>query len=352
MSVYRVADDPSDIIDLWNEDDEFGEHDDVLVITDTYGDMGPVATYDADDLIVLNNFSTGFDGPVCGGRDDDDLIGGADADVLVGGTGDDVVLGRGGNDEIFNDRGDDFYRGGAGADFIHFSILDADRPFEGVANTEGVTCDLRKTAAQNLGVFGNDVIRGIENIFGGTGDDTFIGTDGVNAIEGRDGNDVIRGLGGDDFLFAFNGNDTITGGRGADAIVLHKPGRPGNDVVIYAAVADSGPNAATRDTVSDFDVGGNRRDRPFGPEGHLHLRRHERHRCGRDGERLCRGRRRRRPRRHQGWQQRCRDDDPASPTSTPRPSRPPTSSCRIGIASAGGVTLQLLGYLPLALHPA
>jgi Ca2+-binding RTX toxin-like protein len=259
MVAYRVADDPSDIVDLWNEEDEFGEDDDVLVIIDSYGPMGPVATYDSDDLIVLNNKSTGFDGPVCGGRDDDDIIGGAGADVLVGGTGEDVVLGRGGNDEIFNDRGDDFYRGGAGADFIHFSVLDADRPFEGVANVEGVTCSLAKRGPQDLGIFGSDIIRGIENIFGGAGDDTFTGNDFANVIEGRDGNDTIRGAGGDDILFAFNGADTLTGGRGADTIVLHEPGSPARDVVVYGK-ADSGITAATRDTVNDFDFGGGASD--------------------------------------------------------------------------------------------
>jgi Ca2+-binding RTX toxin-like protein len=70
--------------------------------------------------------------------------------------------------------------------------------------------------------------------------------------------DTINGNGGNDTINALAGNDTIRGGAGADNMT----GGLGNDVFVYggtlvgsgstSTLADSGPTAATRDTITDF----------------------------------------------------------------------------------------------------
>ena len=63
-------------------------------------------------------------------------------------------------------------------------------------------------------------------ILGGSGNDTFTGTDGADYIDGNNSpsapnasdNDTIDGGDGNDQLFGRGGNDLITGGSGDDAI--------------------------------------------------------------------------------------------------------------------------------------
>jgi Ca2+-binding RTX toxin-like protein len=253
--VFRIAHVGDEVLDLNNSADDFGEGDDVLVIRDSYGVAGVVATYDGDDIVVLNDLGAGFGGPVHAGTGSDRVFGGAGVDVLSDGDGDDLVYGAGGNDEIFADRGADVYDGGSGSDIVHFSVIDSNGPDEAVAISAAVTCDLAVTGAQDLGVFGTDVLHAIENIFGGGGDDTFFGSDVGNGIEGRGGSDLINGRAGNDTLFAFDGADTMIGGAGADRIVLDEPGGAARDLVRFQSIQDSGTTGATRDIVADFDVG-------------------------------------------------------------------------------------------------
>lgn len=48
----------------------------------------------------------------------------------------------------------------------------------------------------------------------------------------------------------------MTGGLGADAIILHEPGGPARDRVRFLTIDDSGLDEGTRDSVNDFDAGG------------------------------------------------------------------------------------------------
>jgi hypothetical protein len=69
---------------------------------------------------------------------------------------------------------------------------------------------------------GNDAVV----ILGGSGNDTFYGTDGVDYIDGNNSpafpsatdSDTLHGRGGNDFLFGRGGNDTLDGGAGNDAL--------------------------------------------------------------------------------------------------------------------------------------
>ena len=82
----------------------------------------------------------------------------------------------------------------------------------------------------------NDVINGLG------GNDTITGLAGNDTLNGGTGNDNMNGGVGDDVLFGDVGADTMTGGLGLD-------------VFQYTAITQSGTTAATRDTITDFQVG-------------------------------------------------------------------------------------------------
>ena len=51
----------------------------------------------------------------------------------------------------------------------------------------------------------------IQNVIGGSGDDTLTGNGEDNILSGGPGNDILSGLGGEDILAGDEGNDTLIG---------------------------------------------------------------------------------------------------------------------------------------------
>ena len=100
--------------------------------------------------------------------------------------------------------------------------------------TTASTIDLRDNF-----VFGSQVglnlLSSIENVRGGSGDDTIIGSNGANQLEGGAGQDTITGGGGNDTIIGGIGNDHLTGSAGDDNFVF----RPGFG----------------HDTITDFNIG-------------------------------------------------------------------------------------------------
>lgn len=139
------------------------------------------------------------------------IVGGAGNDTLIGGTGFDTLIGGDGDDRFYFDHDDAPLQGGAGFDT---AVLQS---------SIGVSLDL--------------VACSIEQAYGGTGNDTLIGTGSLVglALNGRDGNDQLVGS-------AFN--DTLTGGSGTDRLV----GNDGDDV-FYIDAADMVEGGAGFDTV-------------------------------------------------------------------------------------------------------
>jgi len=76
----------------------------------------------------------------------------------------------------------------------------------------------------------------IENITGGSGNDTIIGNGGANLLDGGGGRDTIRAGNGNDTIIGGAGNDTLTGGGGSDNFTFR-------------------PNFG-KDVITDFQVGG------------------------------------------------------------------------------------------------
>ena len=132
-----------------------------------------------------------------GGLGDDSLTGNDGANLLDGGMGDDwLVAGQGANDTLI---------GGSGSDTADYSAANG--------NLSIVLDAFGFTDAADDGHGGTDRLEGIENLIGGSGDDTLIGSGDGNLIEGGAGHDWIEGRGtGGDALFGGTGNDRLIGG--------------------------------------------------------------------------------------------------------------------------------------------
>jgi Ca2+-binding RTX toxin-like protein len=68
-----------------------------------------------------------------------------------------------------------------------------------------------------------DILRGIESVEGGSGDDQLLGNDRGNAFIGRIGSDRLVGRGGDDTLVPGRGGGPIACSDGSD--VVNQPGQ-------------------------------------------------------------------------------------------------------------------------------
>jgi Ca2+-binding RTX toxin-like protein len=134
------------------------------------------------------------------------------ANTLVGNSGNNILRGGGGKDVL---------DGGAGAaDWADY--------IDKVASVS-VTLNGATNAVVTVGGVAEDTIRNIENVQGGSGNDTLTGDGLANEL---------RGLGGDDVLNGGAGNDILVGGIGSDQFVFN-----------------TALNAATNvDQITDFNV--------------------------------------------------------------------------------------------------
>ena len=172
-----------------------------------------VAAGDGDDLV----YGDAGDDSVTGEAGNDTLYGGAGDDVLDGGIGDDVLVGGVGDDELI---------GGEGIDTVSY--------LAGHSDSTGVTVDL-STGSAFGDEAGADTLDGIENVIGGTGDDTLIGDAAANRLDGSAGNDTLNGGAGNDVLLGGDGNDVLNGGDGDDVL----RGGAGNDTIAGGAGFDT-----------------------------------------------------------------------------------------------------------------
>ncbi len=162
---------------------------------------------------------SGFEGAWLGSGDDT-VSGDAKNNLLDGNGGEDSLTGGSGNDTLIGGAGFDVLDGGDGSDTAGYR-----------AATTAVTANLDVGTgvgtARSTGT-GTDVLRGIENLDGGSGDDTFTGDANDNRLAGFGGNDSLLGLDGGDRLFGGDGNDTLDGGTGNDDL----DGGTGNDLLL------------------------------------------------------------------------------------------------------------------------
>ena len=179
-----------------------------------------------------------------GDAGNDTLMGGAGDDTLVGGTGRDVLNGGDGND-IFTvagtDTAYDTFNGGAGTDTIVGGYGDDTIRLHDYrsANTVeiidggGGTNVIAGTSRYDIIALNATVLKNIDRIDAGAGNDRVTGSAGADVIVGGSGQDRLNGMAGDDTFIVegtdsaydlFNGGsgtDTLQGGAGDDTLRLH-----------------------------------------------------------------------------------------------------------------------------------
>ena len=101
--------------------------------------------------------------------------------------------------------------------------------YEGEILSVSVTLRGTDPVAVTLGGHAKDTVQDIENITGGSEDDTLTGDHNANILMGREGNDNLSGGAGEDCLVGEEGADRLIGGLGDDVL----DGGPGHDRVDY-----------------------------------------------------------------------------------------------------------------------
>lgn len=124
------------------------------------------------------------------------LIGGPGNDLLSGGLGDDTLSGGPGNDRLYGQDGDDLLDGGADRDVMVGGPGNDTVSYAGRKAPVAVYLDGSPSGQRGEG----DVLLGIENIIGGSGDDILVGDAGNNVLRGGPGADTLTGNGGEDVL--------------------------------------------------------------------------------------------------------------------------------------------------------
>ncbi|WP_146038759.1 calcium-binding protein, partial [Paracoccus sp. SY] len=194
---------------------------------------------------VVVNLTTGSASGFTSALGVENVTGGTGADNLTGNSGANTILGGAGADMLIATVDDvrDVFNGGGGVDTIDYSAYGTGLTIDLALATAIVTGSGPETAT-------SDTVTAIENIIGGTGNDTFFGSNAVNRLSGGDGSDTISGNGGNDFLFGGAGNDVLIGGLGVDQLT----GDAGDDIFVFATLAAS--TVAASDIILDFEGGG------------------------------------------------------------------------------------------------
>jgi hypothetical protein len=147
-----------------------------------------------------------------GGNGNDSIVGSNAADVLIGGAGNDTTIGNGGNDryvfaaataaevDVIGESS------GGGNDTLDFSAMTTAVTVKLNSDTLA-TMTNRTVKTQTAGQFAN-----IENVVGGSGNDSITGNAAANSLSGGAGNDTF---------FVQDGTtnvDSVDGGAGTDVV--------------------------------------------------------------------------------------------------------------------------------------
>ena len=189
----------------------------------------------------------------CVGVDTENVIGSAGADTLIGNApgayiakaaffeprGMNRLEGRGGNDTLDGRTGADVLLGGDDQDTVTYATYSqAVKVSLDEAANDGGSADVNTDTGLSDSV-GPDV----ENLIGGSGDDTLGGSSANNTLLGGEGSDTLLGEGGDDVVDGQGGDDQVPG-----TFETRLFGGPGNDTV------SGGPGADTLDGGPDADA--------------------------------------------------------------------------------------------------
>lgn len=160
----------------------------------------------------------------------ENVYGGSGNDILTGDDRSNILRGEAGNDILNGGADDDLLSGGAGNDTADGGTgIDT---FDLREKTSSVVVQLSGANAATVFVGGvaEDTIRNVENIVGGTADDTLSGDAAANKLSGARGNDWLKGGGGADTLDGGEDSDTADYSDKAAAIAVALNG--GNPVTV------------------------------------------------------------------------------------------------------------------------
>jgi len=207
----------------------------------------------ADTMTAASGVAATFNG----GAGNDTLTGDSGADTLNGDDGNDTLIGKAGNDTLNGGAGNDTFdeesasnggdvmNGGTGVDKVDYS-----------ARTSALTVTMDGVAANDGESGENDNVKAdVEDIVGGSGNDSITGNGLNNVIDGGDGNDTLNGGAGDDTFAqgaAADGNDTISGGTGSDTVDYGS--RTADITAVLDNATASGDLAASEADVLNTDV--------------------------------------------------------------------------------------------------
>jgi Ca2+-binding RTX toxin-like protein len=178
------------------------------------------------------------------GSDGGDILrGGANGDFLDGGLDDDSLLGDGGDDTLLQAGntadGADFLSGGEGIDSADYSF----RSTAVVADPGGGRDDGEDANGDGVAEELDEVGRDVEDLIGGSGNDTLTGDGRNNRLEGGAGTDSLNGHGGDDLFVSRDGAaDSVACGDGQDSVTADNQDAVSADceAVARAAVGETG----------------------------------------------------------------------------------------------------------------
>jgi len=183
-----------------------------------------------------------------GGGGGDTLVGSSGANALNGGPGNDAISGGAGNDTLSGGEGNDIFTedsspngadvfiGGAGEDTVSYAL-----------RMDPVTVTIDDVANDGGQGEADNVPGDVEDIVGGSENDTITGSAFANELTGGPGNDTLNGGGGTDSLHGGPGDDVENGDTGDDIFLEDASangadvfvGGPGLDTVSYAERTNS-----------------------------------------------------------------------------------------------------------------
>jgi Ca2+-binding RTX toxin-like protein len=247
-----------------------GSANDTIVGTNLGGTLNGMAGNDSIVGGTGNDYSDGGAGSdsIATGAGNDTIFGGAGNNVLDAGAGNDIITGGTGNDQFYSGTGDDSMVAGGGND-LFYGDLGKDTINGGTGNsgitysydTVGVSVNLL-TNVNTGGYAEGDKLYSINNVVGGSANDTIVGSNIGGTLNGMAGNDSITAGAGNDYSDAGDGNDTVFGGAGTDSLIGGAgndklDGGTGNDTLTGGAGADLfvfGAQANTADIITDFST--------------------------------------------------------------------------------------------------
>jgi Ca2+-binding RTX toxin-like protein len=193
-------------------------------------------------------------------------LGGSEPDTVIAGSGDDDIQPGGGGDVVFGNEGEDRltappkpvgtnrYALGAGYDHVGYLL---------------VKSPLRLLGGQVRTGDGRDSLEGVEQVYGGGGDDVFFAVSPLNPFPPPH-YQLLDGLQGDDMIAGGDTGATLVGGEGDDTLVsgTRVRGSVGAPAPVTRLIGEDGDDryfgADGVDLIREFGIEG----RVLAPAGH------------------------------------------------------------------------------------